>query len=135
MQLEPHAATEMRKGTENNPQADLQRKNKDVWSWNQWSYWNEDPTTMYLERWGLLASPPGKASFSKNPLAQLFLHRYYTSRIVSVQPVACGVQAFRRARNCPLFLLGKLTLIGYPLHCYTHQTPIARKYAKQIILI
>ena len=31
------------------------------------------PTTMYFERWGSLAPPPGKAGFLKNILALLFL--------------------------------------------------------------
>jgi hypothetical protein len=50
---------------------------------------------MYFERWGLLASPPGKVSFLKNILALLFPHGYYTSPIASVQHAAywrAGVQ-------------------------------------------
>jgi hypothetical protein len=50
---------------------------------------------MYFERWGLLAPPPGKASFEKDLLALLSLRQYYTSPIASVQHAAfrhAGVQ-------------------------------------------
>jgi hypothetical protein len=38
-----------------------------------------DPTSMYFERWGLLAPPPGKASFLKNLPALLFPQRHYST--------------------------------------------------------
>jgi hypothetical protein len=57
---------------------------------------NADPTRMYLERWGSLTPPPGKASFLKNLPALLFPQRYYTSSIVGVQMRRAGVLACKK---------------------------------------
>jgi len=51
-----------------------------------------DPTTMYFERWGLLAPPPEKASFEKDLPALLSPQRYYNTTTRGVP-----AQAFRRS--------------------------------------